>query len=149
MNLAYWDKHKVACIVGMALMVVSFGVGWVAIGLEDVAWERASNALSYDDVQSVLKYLDAYENHLPPQYSVLDSLGTWMIWIQLAVVIYAGLTALYIPERYRNGAKILCPQCKNPLQAELKNHAPLTLEYTCANPLCVLSKKPKKDEENG
>jgi len=101
-NLTYWDKHKLASMLSMILILVFYAIYFgVTSPMEDRAWERAADRLSHDEAQAVNKYFDYYERYLPSQYQGLDSISTGILLIGIVAAIYSGFTALHIPERYQ------------------------------------------------
>jgi hypothetical protein len=72
---------------------------------EGKALEKATDKITAEEAEAVLKYYDLYEEHLPPIYNILDSTTTWLWIITLFATLYAAWTALDIPDRYRKQEK--------------------------------------------
>lgn len=105
MNWDYWDKHKLASVLMMVLVIAFYGLSQMLISLDEVASEKVANSLSYTEAQIILEWYETYESKFSPRYYTLDSLHT-LIWLVLPLIaIYVGLSALYIPERYQQQDK--------------------------------------------
>jgi len=106
LNVKFWDSHKVSSVIVAVILVILIAITDIMGVYEDKAIETASQQITSEEAEAILKYFEIYDSKLPPIYHTLDSLTTWLWWIALIASLYAAWTALSIPERYQKEKEV-------------------------------------------
>lgn len=105
MDIKYWDRHKVVCIVTAIALLIFLASSNVITSMDETAFEYAGDRLSTDQADAVIRFYDLYDQKLPTSYDTLDSLTTVAWYIALLGGLYSAWTALDIPKRYQKKEK--------------------------------------------
>ena len=64
------------------------GIYMIAPDYDTIALEKASDKLSYEELRTVLKYYDYFEDYLSPKSNVVDTFGICFYYIFVLSTFY-------------------------------------------------------------